>query len=334
MKCCVYSRFYYDTPYINAFIEHYLSLGFDKIFLLKSDPLGEAEYDLPTQFRDKVSIKRVKNLGNRILPKHSGIVKKDMDWVLSIDTDEFLFLNKKFNNIKDFLTSKTLKHPRVNNFLFRWLMIEKYDNFKIENFSQLIDRYSYRANGHIKSMSKVSDLHSLGCHYPSLTNMRNFHEGQVLRGMPQVRRTPPCKASYTESLLLHLHTRSIKSVVIKAFKTVLKNKSIHNRNVFKNLVKTQDDIDSGHLLKKFCDAIGDKARLPFHHMSKFPNYKIEDVFKNYSITPGTFSLIDYKEEDRLVKNICKNNNIDFDSFQKLEERLSGIIYSKKILHKK
>ena len=39
MKCCVYTRTFYESPYINFFIEHYLKLGFDKIFILKTDNL-------------------------------------------------------------------------------------------------------------------------------------------------------------------------------------------------------------------------------------------------------------------------------------------------------
>ena len=34
MRCCVYTRFVYEVPYIESFIDHYLNLGFDKIILL------------------------------------------------------------------------------------------------------------------------------------------------------------------------------------------------------------------------------------------------------------------------------------------------------------
>ena len=35
MQCCVFTRFVYDVPYLDSFIEHYLNLGFDKIFILQ-----------------------------------------------------------------------------------------------------------------------------------------------------------------------------------------------------------------------------------------------------------------------------------------------------------
>ena len=34
MKTCVYSRFVFDLPYLNYWIEHYLNLKFDYIVIL------------------------------------------------------------------------------------------------------------------------------------------------------------------------------------------------------------------------------------------------------------------------------------------------------------
>ena len=31
MKCCVCARDFYESPYLDFFIEHYLKLGFNKI---------------------------------------------------------------------------------------------------------------------------------------------------------------------------------------------------------------------------------------------------------------------------------------------------------------
>ena len=36
MKCCVYTRCYYEKQYLYNFIEHYIKLGFDKIIILNT----------------------------------------------------------------------------------------------------------------------------------------------------------------------------------------------------------------------------------------------------------------------------------------------------------
>ena len=49
MKCCVYSRFVFEYPYLNSFIEHYLNLGFDKIIILYTDII---EYPLADNLKE------------------------------------------------------------------------------------------------------------------------------------------------------------------------------------------------------------------------------------------------------------------------------------------
>ena len=58
MKFCVYTRTFYESPYINFFIEHYLKLGFEKIFILKTDDL---DIKINDKFLDFTEIINVKN---------------------------------------------------------------------------------------------------------------------------------------------------------------------------------------------------------------------------------------------------------------------------------
>ena len=139
MKCCVYSRLFYDLPYINYFIDHYLNLGFDKIFLLHADNLT---YDIPLKFKDKIFIKKVKNTGDDMLKEHGSLIKQSgMDWSLCVDCDEFLLLNKNFKGIKDFISKKD-KNNDLSLFNFRWGMVEKFDCFEVKNLNELLTSYN------------------------------------------------------------------------------------------------------------------------------------------------------------------------------------------------
>ena len=149
MKCCIYSRLFYENPYINYFLEHYLSIGFDKIFLLQGDNIS---YNLPEKFKDRVVIHKTKN-ERRQLREYDWLIKSSqMDWCLSIDTDEFLVLQDKYFNIKDFISSKISKFKNLNTFYFRWLNINKYDNLDCPNLHESLLNYKSFGCTYIQTM--------------------------------------------------------------------------------------------------------------------------------------------------------------------------------------
>lgn len=151
MKCCVYTRAFLETPYLNFFIEHYYNLGFDKIIILKADDL---EYNLPVEYINFVEIHQVINIGNDLLPKYDYLVN-DYDWIISIDVDEILLLNKQYKNIKDFIETKINNDSNTNMFYFRWGIIEKYDIDDNNNFFDVVNNYNIFNNYHIKSLFRA-----------------------------------------------------------------------------------------------------------------------------------------------------------------------------------
>ena len=126
MKYCIYTRLYYESPYILFFIEHYIKLGFDKIIILKSDNII-----FNNTFENNVDIYNVNNDENKLLSIYTKFIKNTKyDWVLIVDIDEILFLNPKYNTINDYVQNKLIKNSDINTFYFRWAMLEKYDNFE------------------------------------------------------------------------------------------------------------------------------------------------------------------------------------------------------------
>ena len=158
MKCALYVRCFYESFYLDWFIEYYLNLGFDYIIILKADNIN---YNVPKSFKKKVYIKNVENIGNKLYDKYFNIIRyAKPDWVLMIDIDEILIL--KNNNIKTFLREKLKLNKNTNCFYFKWLMMERYDN-KDLNLKDSYNNYKLFNNNFYKSMSNLPNIKSVNC---------------------------------------------------------------------------------------------------------------------------------------------------------------------------
>ena len=102
IKCCIYTRIHNEAPYLNFFIEHYIRLGFGKIIILKCDKI---KYNISNAFRNFIEVYSVENLPKEEeLPLNSYLIKNtNYDWVLQVDTDKILLLNKEFKSIQDYI---------------------------------------------------------------------------------------------------------------------------------------------------------------------------------------------------------------------------------------
>ena len=64
------------------------------------------DYKLNLNFVDKVTIINVENKGNKLLDMYKNQIPDNIDWILSVDSDEYLMLNKRYKNIKDIIETK------------------------------------------------------------------------------------------------------------------------------------------------------------------------------------------------------------------------------------
>ena len=221
MQYCVYTRSYYEQPYLNFFIEHYYKLGFNKIVILQSDDI---EYNPPEEFSHIVEIHHIENIGNDALPKYDYLVKNRFHWILCVDIDEILLLHQSYQNINHYVETMLDTYPKLTTFYFRWGMIEKYDIFPTFRFRDVLKQYHMYSNVHIKSMVRSSHLKSID--HPHICTVRDtqiYFEGSILK------ENNPCHPvsilSYKDHVLVHLHTRSIHNLIIKSMCTCLHNKN-------------------------------------------------------------------------------------------------------------
>jgi hypothetical protein len=319
IKCCVFTRAFYETPHINFFIEHYKKLGFDKIIILKTDNLNINYYQYSF-----VELHKVENLCDITLEKYDYIVKNsNYDWILVVDVDEILLLNKKYKNIQSYIYNNLKKNKSINIFYFRWGMIEKYDNFLFNNieFNYIIDNYNIYSNYHIKSMVKVSELESIN--NPHIIKIKNqniiYFENKIITNNKILHHISD--HSYKNSILIHLHTRNLNNLVIKSLLTKFQNLKINDNFAFKKLIINYRNYqDKKSIIEEFKKVIGIKAVLPFRHSKTEKIDKI--LLKNYNKYHYKYPITENLKEIEILKKVFNKFNINYDNYKNFIENIN------------
>lgn len=282
-----------EHGYLGNFIDHYLNLGFDFIYIF-------IEQDQCYNIKNpKISFinytnKRVNDIQfifNNFLKDLSK--KKEIDWVLHVDIDEFLFLQ---NNIKIHEYINKFYRENIGQFIFKWAMIENFRSIDSENdFQNISNQCKLYSNPHYKSMIKLKYLkHGRHPHYAITikdTYLDNIKIKGNLRGF--------CRENnnYTNAILVHYHTRNLENVFVKALATNFRDKRIspdiiHKKYSINEMIKT---------IKKF--------KLPFHHA------KGNILNKNNipKILFNTNTKIDNEIIHNILKEVCKSYNVHYNT---------------------
>lgn len=286
MKCCVLTRFVYELIYLDSFIEHYVKLGFDKIIVLYHDiVVGQ----VPEEYKQYVNLHNVPNHGNQLPDKCKHLIPEDIDWVLHVDSDEFLLLNKRFKNIHDFVETKLSLHPEINIFLFMWSWVHKYDEDNMY-LDDIFRKYKKKVGNRlteenkklkqnevwVKSMFKRSHLDTLYIHCPSMIygyylycNELIVHEDENNNKIKSLlyKNKQNEVGFYTDAVLMHLATRSMKNAIFKSqnmHKTQVKKKNMKNQELLEEYLEStnlehENEYDIMSTLKEY---IGYKIEWP------------------------------------------------------------------------
>lgn len=131
--CCIGRQ---ENRYINEFINHYLSIGVDKIYIYDNNYDGEEFFEdvIPSELlNNKVEIIDYRNKSICQLKSYQDCYNKhnnEYDWILFIDCDEYLHMNH-FDNIKDFLTQDKFNDYQLIH--INWMVYSDNNNIKYEN---------------------------------------------------------------------------------------------------------------------------------------------------------------------------------------------------------
>lgn len=286
MKCCVLVRFVYELIYLDSFIEHYAKLGFDKIIVLYHD-IVEAE--IPKKYENLVNLHVVENMGNQTPNLNKHLIPQDMDWVLHVDSDEFLLLHKRFKTIHSYVNEKLLNHPEINVFLFMWSWVHKFDEINqpldsiFKNYKKMVgnriteeNKKTKKSEVWVKSMFKRSHLDTLYIHCPSMIYgyylfcnelmVLDDNDGNKIKSLLYKSKQDEINF-YKDAVLIHLATRSMKNAIFKSqnmHKTQVKKKKMNNRELLEEYldshnVEKENEYD---IMKTFKDFIGYKIEWP------------------------------------------------------------------------
>jgi len=350
MKCCVYARFIYDISYLDFFIEHYLKLGFDMIYILFYDFI---DYNLPNEWKDVVKIIEVENEGNKLPNRYFNWISQEIDWVLHVDSDEFLFFEKKYRSVQEFIRDKLFQYPKINIFQFSWVWIHKFS--ALNNNGSLIFQDYKKMIGYnhgqniifIKSMIKRKAIESLSCHSCNVKPNIQIHVYSGKKYSYIEEDKPPNfyskkETCYDEAFLAHVNTRDI-------FNSIFKSMHIHgNMNTTKRLkdikliknwlenTNLNENNDEQELINRLVKGVGFKILFPLMCLentlnSTFGNFPIF-IYKYPFCSPKYYDIQIQKVKEKL-KEIAENQYylIDLSNFTSKMNYI-GLILDKDFIH--
>lgn len=155
-----------DNEYLIEFTEHYLNIGFDKIYFYDNNDDDIQPVDLLKGYiqNNKVEIVDYRNMVfNDTLHRNHFFANGDFDWVLFVDDDEFLEL-KKHKDIREFLSSfdDDVTKIAINNLHYGDNEKCYYEKGRVQDRFKIplpLDSYtnSYTFNSAIKSLLKKTN---------------------------------------------------------------------------------------------------------------------------------------------------------------------------------
>ena len=179
-----------DELNIKEWAAHHLLIGFDFVVIFdhKSKiPLQKVFENFDKRVKifnaSKLNAKGVKmelmNFAAFLAKKHK------IDWMIYLDADEFLILNKKFIGVKHFLNNYSYAHSIGIN----WLIFGS-NNLKYEPKGLILENYTksqLNVNNHVKSFVRpLTITHSFNPHFYNIKNRNKMYgiNGNVIKGIP------------------------------------------------------------------------------------------------------------------------------------------------------
>lgn len=270
-KFKVVVRAFYEDAYLDFFIKWYLSLGFDRIDILKAD--HDCHGNGGIEPNEKVRIIPVANTGNKILIDMYHLFRDlDFDWVLNIDADEYLMIDReKYPNgisdmvrdVESWMLSKGVAATNLQMLGFNWICIDKLDIVLGSGkngactMHDMVSGYPLHVYSYIKSFVKpcelpVNLLIEQNCHNMD-TMPSKIYGGAVFPRRCHVMGNTICELTnhrqninnetdnFKWGFILHLNTRSFANALTKSLVTQLRRrKQIVDMTAFTELVNGVD----------------------------------------------------------------------------------------------
>ena len=182
-------------------------------------------------------------------------------------------------------------------------MIDIFDNDYLGSFEEIIDNYTLVFANHIKSLFRVNILGNwIHPHHPEVRDgvkaVVNC-EGIVDHNYKSDLRAISSR-TFQDHVLVHLHTRSITNLMMKAFNTHLDGKRVSNHDQTVIMINAFTGNESQNELRQdFLNHIGVKAHLCLNRRLH-PVYRIKELGYNLKFE-GLPNFVDTELQQRDIE---------------------------------
>jgi hypothetical protein len=153
-----------EEPYVEEFVNYYLSEGVDKIYIIDDDSSNKNIYD-NILFNKNVEIFFDKNImQNKSINKLYNKIRNIWTWIIYVDIDEYITTKKNLNNTIRYELATTFKN--CDCIKVPWVMMSC--NSIVENPKSLLKTNIYRWNHNNKHINNVSNEHKFRCRYENI----------------------------------------------------------------------------------------------------------------------------------------------------------------------
>ena len=245
-----------DEPNISEWVAHHLLIGFDKVVVF--DHLSKVPIikTIGTTFDGKLDVIKVNGDGNikpKLMENALEIAKKgNYSWMLYLDSDEFLNINK-YDNVKKLLDN----FKEADAIGINWLMFgtsgykEQPKGLLTENFI----RSEIRLNQHVKSFVRPSvGIKVVNPHYFVINNPYRYYSvnGTKMNMCPFNYQPLPFMKS--PAYVAHYYTQS-ESEHLRRKNRVLDDGSTNKHNDFPEVHKVYNNYVNNQLQNKYSSNI-------------------------------------------------------------------------------
>lgn len=245
-----------DEPNLAEWIAHHILLGFDKVIVFDHKSLIPINSQIKTNFDNKLEIIRVDGSGNikfTMIQKAVDIAtNRGFSWMLYLDADEFLNLNKHLN-VKDFLNN----FKEADSIGINWLMfgtsghIEQPKGLLTNNFI----RSEIRLNINVKTFVRPSVVaRIINPHYYVITNPNRCYDSNGLRmkmGPFNIRLLLFIKA---KAYIAHYYTQS-ESEHRRRKSRMMDDGSTNKNEMIKEIHNIYNNVTNNQLQNKYTERI-------------------------------------------------------------------------------
>ena len=312
MDTCVYVKCINESHFLNAFVDHYIKIGFGMIYVLFKEK--DDSYVLPEKYRNKVTIRKVKNGGNNLFDKYKHIIDNDKyHWVFPVELNHFLVLHKDFTNINEIVKFYVNNDFKVNMIQFGGLWTHKF-SLDSESIKSILSKRKLIIGKDLnsdkiwyRSMIKTKYMHYLNDSKIKVKEVDNYLLGynkkiHTIKNNNTVDYTDIShhkvnQHTYKDGFILELYTRNACDVFskIKHIKNMSNKKDV-NYGILKNILEQIDENVSNitdDLLINMVESNENNLKFPFKslHYTKLNNSKVlEQIIMPESDLPIFSSL--------------------------------------------